>query len=79
MFCKQELKLRGWTERAIKRFLGEPHAQGFNQYCESRPLHLYWKSQVKAVENSAEFVRWKLKIDKQRKKRRLKRLEKLFC
>ena len=53
------LKERGWTEAAVKRFLGEPDALADNPYYRSAaPMRLYDLARVETTEQSAPWQEW---------------------
>lgn len=57
MITKAGLKARGWTDRAITKFLGEPDQTRPNpHYSSAAPMNLYRLSRVELAENSKEFV-----------------------
>ncbi len=66
---KSELKIRGWTDTAIKEFLREPDAIKPNpRYKKAAPVKLYNLERVKQVESSEAFTTWKNKTASQRLK-----------
>lgn len=54
-------KERGWTDTAIKKFLGDPDKLGSNPYSSKTPSHLYLLSRVKKAERTKRFKDWKQK------------------
>lgn len=50
---KSRLKLRGWSERMIRQFLGLPDGTFHNPACPARPKLLYEKKRVFAAERTA--------------------------
>ena len=56
---RQKLRERGWTDTAMKRFLGEPDRTGRNPYHRSGPEIKYsLRRSIEAIERSAAFVDW---------------------
>ena len=54
--CKSTLKERGWTDRAIERFLKQPDKEVPNPYYKSSPpMKLYKLSRVEFIEASDDF------------------------
>lgn len=62
-YCsKSTLKLSGWTEVMIDRFLSTPDKEVPNPYYKSAaPMKLYKLSRVEAIESSQEFIDFKEK------------------
>lgn len=62
-FCsKSTLKLRGWTEMAIERFLGTHDKEAPNPYYKSAPpMKLYLLSRAESIESSPEYLCFKTK------------------
>lgn len=60
-FCsKATLKLRGWTDGAIERFLDTPDKEAPNPHYKSvAPMKLYKLSRVEETEHSQEFLHFK--------------------
>jgi hypothetical protein len=59
---KQKLKERGWTDSAIRKFLGEPDELKKNWlYSKAAPICLYSISKVEIIEKSDDFINWKIK------------------
>lgn len=59
LLTKSALKQRGWTEGAIKRFLGPPDAVKPNPvYRSATPMQLWNAARIAAVEESDDFRRW---------------------
>ena len=55
---------RGWTEAAIKRFLGEPDRRVPNPvYRSAAPARLYAIARVEAAEDTTEWRAWRLAAD----------------
>lgn len=68
MLGTSALKDRGWTDTAIKRFLGEPDSTYPNpHYRSGPPVKLWTLSRVEAVEQSEEFLEWKANADKRKR------------
>lgn len=59
-------KERGWTDTAIKKFLGDPDKLGSNPYSSKTPSHLYLLSRVKKAERTKQFKEWKAASVKRR-------------
>ena len=60
LFNKTNLKERGWTEAAIRDFLGEPDNTEVNPYYRGGPRILLWtESRVIQAERTKEFCDWK--------------------
>lgn len=58
-FAQIVLRQRGWTLKAIKRFLGDPDQLQPNPHHEdAAPMRLFKASRVIAAENTPEFVAW---------------------
>jgi hypothetical protein len=54
------LKANGWTDKAIRLFLGEEDEQADNpHYSRAAPMRLYDKQRVLAAQNSLRFQVWK--------------------
>lgn len=54
------LKARGWTDRMIKQFLGDPDELKTNPYYKSAaPMRLYSMKRVEKVEKSKAFIKAK--------------------
>jgi hypothetical protein len=67
MFTAPELKKRGWTDTAIKKFLSEPDATKPNpHYKTAAPMRLYKKSRVYGKERSRAFKAWREGVDKRK-------------
>ncbi len=65
---KAALKARGWTDGAIKNFLGDPDATRPNPYSKSKPPMLLWEiSRVEAAEQTNAFQRWQTETQARRK------------
>lgn len=59
LLSRPELLERGWTDAAIRRFLGEPDARRTNpRYRSAAPMRLYRAERVRAVEETAAFASW---------------------
>src|SRR3954453_4611341 len=55
------LKANGWTDKAIRLFLGEEDEQADNpHYSRAAPMRLYDKQRVLAAQNSLRFQVWKV-------------------
>src|SRR4051812_43590706 len=55
------LKTNGWTDKAIRLFLGEEDEQADNpHYSNASPMRLYDKQRVLAAQNSLRFQVWKV-------------------
>lgn len=66
---KTKLKERGWTDDAIRRFLGEPDLIKPNPfYRTAPPSQLYLIERVEDVEKSANYIEWYQKTLDTRKK-----------
>ena len=64
---KSTVKQRGWTDGAIKKWLGEPDKTVKNpNYRSGPPSSLYLLSRVVAVEESREFKDWLAKYSTRR-------------
>lgn len=59
-------KDRGWTDTAIKKFLGEPDKLGYNPYSSKMSSHLYLIPRIDKIEKTPDFVAWKEKSEKRR-------------
>ena len=65
-----QLKERGWTEAAIKKFLGEEDTTRRNPvYSSASPMRLYKETRVLREEKKKRFISWKEKKDALSKKR----------
>jgi hypothetical protein len=61
---KAAIKERGWTDAAIKRFLGEPEETRKNSHYRSGPPMQLWRVEtVDEAEQKTEFTAWKAKHD----------------
>jgi len=67
-FTKSQLKDRGWTDGAIKKFLGDCDATGINRYTRKKPILLWYQERVLKAEESEEFKAWQEKTGSTRKK-----------
>jgi len=55
-----DLKKRGWTEAAVRRFLGEPDKLKTNpRFSSAAPMRLYDEERVQKVEASEGWTRWR--------------------
>lgn len=66
---KTQIKDRGWTETAIKRFLGKPDRTCKNPHGRHRIKH-YLIDRIEEVEATPEFQAWQEKYLQQRTMRR---------
>lgn len=65
---KAAIKERGWTDGAIKRFLGAPEETRKNpHYLSGPPMQLWRVTTVDKAEKNPEFIAWKIKHDNRRK------------
>lgn len=56
---RSTLKSRGWTDGAIKKFLGEPDLEKPNpHYRSGPPSSLYLRERAETVEQSDQFKEW---------------------
>ena len=55
---KTAIKDRGWTEGAIKKFLGEPDKLAKNKWSSRTKVHLYLEDRVVSVESIDEWKEW---------------------
>jgi hypothetical protein len=54
-----ELRERGWTEAAIRRFLPEPDRTRINMlYSSAPPVRLWLRERVEAIEATEEYQAW---------------------
>jgi hypothetical protein len=67
--AQSEIIERGWTQKMIDDFLGEPDAWGFNRHKVSRNLRLYDYERVLNVEDTIEWERSFADSIKRRRKR----------
>ena len=58
IFCSLAIKDRGWTEGAIKKFLGEPDKLAKNKWSSRTKVHLYLEDRVVSVESIDEWKEW---------------------
>lgn len=59
LLSRAELRERGWTDAAIRRFLGEPDQSRPNpHYRRAAPMRLYSAARVHSVETSEAFAAW---------------------
>ena len=73
-FTKTEVMERGWTEGAIKKFLGNPDKTAPNRYSKKKSeVKLFCQNRVKGIEKTGEWQDWYQTIKKQRNKRDLLR------
>lgn len=73
---KKTLKARGWTDSAIRRFLGAPDKQRRNPYGGSAPPILLWReSRVLEAEASPYFQVWQEVTAKRRQQASARMLE----
>ncbi|MEM6840506.1 MAG: restriction endonuclease [Cyanobacteria bacterium P01_C01_bin.120] len=64
---KAAIKERGWTDGAIKRFLGPPEETRKNpHYLSGPPMQLWRVITVDEAEDNPEFIAWKTKHDHRR-------------
>jgi len=74
LFTKTEVKERGWTEGAIKKFLGNPDKTAPNCYSKKKSeVKLFSCDRVKRIEETEQWQDWYRKLEKQRNKRDLLR------
>ena len=67
-YSAYDLKERGWTETAIKKFLKEPDNFLRNpRYSTSAQKRQWEKLKVHRAEENPEFQEWKSKLEKRRK------------
>lgn len=62
-YNKTELKERGWTDTAIKKFLGNPDRKGKNRKGRRGKVTLYFKDRVHDAESTPQFKEWKTKSE----------------
>lgn len=55
---KTAIKDRGWTEGAIKKFLGEPDKLAKNKRSSRTKVHLYLEDRVVSMESTDEWKEW---------------------
>lgn len=68
-YCKAQLKERGWTDGAIKKFLGDADDTRPNpRYRNAAPTLLWEESKVKQAEASEAFQQWLTGSAQKRKK-----------
>lgn len=65
-FTQPDLKDRGWTEYAIKNFLGSCDRTENSLYNRSRPTKLWSQDKVIRVEKSREFKNWVKEVKRKR-------------
>ncbi len=65
-FTQSDLKDRGWTEYAIKNFLGSCDRTENSLYNRSRPTKLWSQSKVLRIERSREFKNWSEEVKRKR-------------
>ena len=66
-FTKSQLKERGWSDRSIISFLGDPDLERPNPACASGPKgKLYEVSRVFEAESSSAFRAWWVMIQSRR-------------
>lgn len=66
---KMEIKERGWTEWAIKKFLGQPDELKNNPVYRSAPKMQLWKiDTIENAEKNDDFLKWKKSIANKRQK-----------
>jgi len=71
LLTKSELKERGWTDGAIKKYLGEPDKTSPNPYSKkASELKLFSRDRVEEIENSKEWQDWYRKITEKRERRK---------
>jgi restriction system protein len=74
--AKSQIKQRGWTDGAIKQFLGAPEDTQKNPHYRSGPLMQLWRLEtVCEAEKKSEFIAWKSKHDSRRGQLRDRALE----
>lgn len=72
LFTKTGVKERGWTEGAIKKFLGNPDKTAPNPYSKKKPeVKLFSCDRVKRIEQTEEWQDWYQKKEAQKNKREL--------
>lgn len=64
--CQSSIKARGWTDRLIKTFLGEPVLSEKPRYRKDSPLKLWNLKEVKAAERNPQF---KIEMEKVERRR----------
>ncbi len=73
---KSAIKERGWTEGAIKNFLGAPEDTRTTPHYRTGPPMLLWRSDtVREAEQNPQFIEWKNKHDARRDKLRNRAIE----
>ncbi|MCP1674516.1 hypothetical protein J2T57_001618 [Natronocella acetinitrilica] len=66
---KSQLRERGWTDGAIRRFLGEADRQKPNPYRSTGPkMQLFARGRVVAAESTSGFIAWQAATREQREK-----------
>lgn len=64
---KAQLKERGWTDTAIRKFTGEPDTTRRNpSYRKASSLLQYALDRIEKVEATPEFIAWKLRSQKRK-------------
>ncbi|WP_062288317.1 restriction endonuclease [Nostoc piscinale] len=73
---KAAIKERGWTDGAIKMFLGSPEETRKNpHYSSGSPMQLWRMAMVCASEQNPEFIAWKTKHDCRRESLKKRAIE----
>lgn len=71
LLTKSVIKERGWTEGAIKKFLGNPEITKKNPHYRTGPPMLLWRLEtVLEAEQTSQFIEWKNKHDTRREQLR---------
>ena len=60
-YSKREIKNRGWTDTAIKNFLGDPDKKVRNPRSRRNKIQLFKVDRVHETESTPEFAQWKRK------------------
>ena len=73
---KSAIKERGWTDGAIRNFLGAPEDTRKNLHYRTGPPMLLWRlSTVLEAEQDSQFVKWRTKHDSRRTKLKERAIE----
>lgn len=74
MFTQDEILNRGWTPAMIRCYLGDPDITTHNGYCSNRPMKLWDRYRVMAVETSTEWREWNHRLMARRKRRKRQKM-----
>ena len=77
-YTKTELKEQGWTDGAIKKFLGKPDRESPNPYSKKKPtVKLFDIDRVREVRESEACCNWFQKMEQRRHQRQQREAEKI--